>query len=283
MYLGLGTVQLGMDYGISKKPSLLKSQQILDKAIEKNIKYFDTAQSYGNSENILSHISNNYNINIITKINCQGEGDISSKINKSLDNLNTTTLDGVLFHDFKQYLNYNYKSQLIELKKNGVIKKIGVSIYNIEEGLILLNDDDIDIIQLPFNYLDHQWINNSKFMELIETTNKDIYIRSIFLQGILINDFQFWPFQNRFETIYQKISDFCNINQISKIEMVVKYIKYYSWINVVLVGIDNLLQLEEITKLWENTTPFSMLEINNINHLFSNISTQLTNPSLWTK
>lgn len=35
MYLGLGTVQLGMDYGISNKPSLLKSQQILDKAIEK--------------------------------------------------------------------------------------------------------------------------------------------------------------------------------------------------------------------------------------------------------
>ena len=197
MYLGLGTVQLGMDYGISKKPSLLKSQQILDKAIEKNIKYFDTAQSYGNSENILSHISNNSNINIITKINCHND-DIPSKINKSLKNLNTTTLDGVLFHDFKQYLNYNYKSQLIELKRNGVIKKIGVSIYNIEEPLILLQDDDIDIIQLPFNYLDHQWINNSTFMELIETTNKDIYIRSIFLQGILINDFQFWPFQNRF-------------------------------------------------------------------------------------
>ena len=140
MYLGLGTVQLGMDYGISKKPSLLKSQQILDKAIEKKITYFDTAQSYGNSENILSHISNNHNINIITKINCQG--DIPSTINKSLENLNTTTLDGVLFHDFKQYLNSNYKYQLIELKRNGVINKIGVSIYNIEEALILLQDDD---------------------------------------------------------------------------------------------------------------------------------------------
>ena len=53
-------------------------QQILDKAIEKKITYFDTAQSYGNSEKILSHISNNHNINIITKINC--DDDIQSKI-----------------------------------------------------------------------------------------------------------------------------------------------------------------------------------------------------------
>ena len=57
MNLILGTVQLGLDYGIiKKKPTIEQSKDILNLAINSNILTFDTAQGYGNSEEILSNI-----------------------------------------------------------------------------------------------------------------------------------------------------------------------------------------------------------------------------------
>ena len=49
---------------------------------------------------------------------------------------------------------------------------IGVSIYNVEEAIELLKDNIIDVIQIPFNYLDNQWFN-AEFQELVNI-NKNI-------------------------------------------------------------------------------------------------------------
>ena len=49
----LGTVQLGMDYGIGDdkaKPSAEKAFSILDRAMEHGINNLDTANNYGDSE-----------------------------------------------------------------------------------------------------------------------------------------------------------------------------------------------------------------------------------------
>lgn len=52
----LGTVQLGMEYGIANKsgmPSAQKAFEILDTAIEGGINSFDTSNGYGESEEVL--------------------------------------------------------------------------------------------------------------------------------------------------------------------------------------------------------------------------------------
>ncbi len=54
--LTLGTVQLGMDYGIANtagKPDYEKSAGILDAALEGGINAFDTAAAYGDSEAVI--------------------------------------------------------------------------------------------------------------------------------------------------------------------------------------------------------------------------------------
>ena len=56
--LCLGTVQLGLDYGVANregKPSLEKSLKMLDFAYESGIRWFDTAQAYGNAEEVLGN------------------------------------------------------------------------------------------------------------------------------------------------------------------------------------------------------------------------------------
>ena len=54
--LTLGTVQLGLAYGVNNDkgmPSFEQSSEILDTALSSGIISFDTAQSYGDSEPVL--------------------------------------------------------------------------------------------------------------------------------------------------------------------------------------------------------------------------------------
>ena len=70
-YLCLGTAQFGMHYGVTNKNNRLNSEQIysiLKYAAYKSIKYLDTAQSYGNAEELIGLSSFSENFKIISKI-----------------------------------------------------------------------------------------------------------------------------------------------------------------------------------------------------------------------
>ena len=55
MELCLGTVQFGMDYGISgqKQPSVEQAVEMLDYAVQNGINTIDTANAYGTAENVV--------------------------------------------------------------------------------------------------------------------------------------------------------------------------------------------------------------------------------------
>jgi aryl-alcohol dehydrogenase-like predicted oxidoreductase len=290
MKLILGTVQLGIDYGISKKkPTLEQSLEILNYCINNNINTFDTAQDYGNCEEIISNISNK-NINIITKINFYSKkynnisyDDILNKINLSLKNLKIIYLNTLLLHRYDDFLNKKLINDLFKIKKLGLIKKIGVSVYSVEEAIEVLKDLRFKVIQIPFNYLDNQW-NNQEFHSLIQKRNDiEIHVRSIFLQGILINEFKYWPKINNynFEPIYNNINNICKKYKLSKIEFVIGYIKSIKWIDSVIFGVDNIIQLKENIQLYKNTKEIDKNIINECTEIFSNTPKELVNPVLW--
>ena len=58
MNLCIGTVQLGMDYGITgqKQPSVEQACEILDYATQNGIKTIDTANAYGTAEDVVSAV-----------------------------------------------------------------------------------------------------------------------------------------------------------------------------------------------------------------------------------
>ena len=69
MKLAIGTVQFGLDYGItnhSGQVSIDEVKNILDYAKDKSIDTLDTASGYGNCEQILGEVGVN-NYRIITK------------------------------------------------------------------------------------------------------------------------------------------------------------------------------------------------------------------------
>ena len=82
--LCLGTVQMGLDYGITNLKGRINNDEvikILDFASRNNINFLDTAQSYGSSEFVIGKCSSqNSNFRIISimspQFNNSYEGDL---------------------------------------------------------------------------------------------------------------------------------------------------------------------------------------------------------------
>ena len=75
--LCLGTVQMGLDYGITNLKGKINNKEvtkILNFAFRNGINYLDTAQSYGSSEYVIGKYSpNNSFFKIISKMPSQSK------------------------------------------------------------------------------------------------------------------------------------------------------------------------------------------------------------------
>lgn len=271
MKLILGTVQLGKKYGkfLDKKVSAKETEKILNFSIKNNILTFDTAQNY-DSESILSKVANLNDVKIITKLT------IKNKIKTSLDNLNINKIDYLLLHNLNDIYDKNLENEINDnIDKVG---KLGVSVYTCSEALEVLKNKKYKVLQIPFNFLDTQW-NNIEFLNLVEENNVEIHIRSIYLQGILINDLKYWPEKSK--EIYDKITNFCKKYKLDKKQLAVKYSKSFHWINGIVFGVNNLEQLEDTYNLFKNNEGFSDTIIQELNDLFDDTPLRIKDPRLW--
>lgn len=284
----LGTVQFGLDYGInnsSGKPDSATIKSILDLAFENNIRLLDTAEAYGNSQELIGeyHKTSTNRFDIITKFSAKRTNlstNLIERISQNLSTLQVNSLYGYMFHSFADFEYYylNFKDQLIQLKNSGVIKRIGVSIYTNPEFEKLLNYPDVDLVQLPFNLLD----NNSKRLALITKANEngiEVHTRSVFLQGLFFRSLDTFPEKLSPLSSYlkeiQKISSNANI-QVK--ELALNYALQQSKIDGVLIGIETVGQLQDNLKSIQTKLPEKVVERIDQLHV---IETDLLNPSNW--
>ena len=68
-----------------------------------------------------------------------------------------STIDTVMLHQATQMNRRSILEELLSLKKANVIKNIGVSVQSVSELYPALADNDVSIIQMPFNLLDYRW------------------------------------------------------------------------------------------------------------------------------
>ena len=298
MKIILGTAQLGLNYGITNKngkPSFDTSIDIIKTALQNNITDFDTARAYGNSEEIIGIAKEKFtNMNIITKLDTLPDVNettskdiIIDKINKSIDYslkfLKVKIIDTLLLHRFSHYKNKIIWDYLLKLKKQKKIKKLGVSVYYVQEAVEALKDENIKHIQLPINILNDTWFNPD-FLELKKKRDDVIiHCRSIFLQGILISSKDKWPNLDNInsEEYVNKLDGLTStFNFNNKIELCLSYVKSIDWINGLLMGVDNVSQLKENIKLF-NIRKLKKNEFDLIRTTFKNVPENLLNPSMW--
>jgi aryl-alcohol dehydrogenase-like predicted oxidoreductase len=278
MKLALGTVQFGLDYGVtnpSGQVAIDEVRNILTFAKKNEIDTLDTASGYGNSEQVLGEIGVD-NYQIITKtISLKNDVDkVIDGFHKSLENLNQKQVEGLLVHDINNIENKQFDvlfSQLNELKQQGLIKKIGFSTYTPEQVDFLLENFDFDLIQVPFNVFDVR-LDDGFQLKALKSKGVEIHARSVFLQGLLL-DFKhlsgyFSTWKNEFDA-YQKI---IKENEMSLLEYALNFVLNTEEIDRVLVGVNSVKQLKEIIE---------SVKKQNVLNSYPISDTNLLNPSLW--
>lgn len=280
----IGTVQFGLDYGITNVTGIVSKNEldtIFKFCNDKNIIYFDTAQDYGKSEDIISKYKKYYsNFKIITKgkfIN----NNFDLIINKSLNKFDI--IDYFLLHSFSEYSD-ELINKLDHLKKLNKIKKIGVSVYTVDEAIKLLDDLRINTIQIPFNYIDIQWDNEIFLSKINSRPDIEIHVRSIFLQGILLNPIVKKPInieQIDFDLLNKIIDELILEFNMSKLEFCFAYINSFDWINKFLIGIDNYSHLELNYNIINKNLKLSNEQLLIIKKKIKNINKLICNPSQW--
>lgn len=215
MKLVIGTANFGTPYGISnsfKKMSVREIGKILKLAKKNNISQLDTAINYKNSEQIIGQLSESKNFNIITKLPKIGRKThlIHKFINDSLTKLKKKKLDGVLIHSLSDLTSKNLNKLIMELKKlkkKGIVKKIGVSVYSKKNLDEIIKNNRIDIVQFPLSIFDLRFLDK-ELMKKLKRKKIKIFVRSVFLQGIIFLDSN--KLKKKFKSHSKKIISFKN-------------------------------------------------------------------------
>ena len=160
-------------------------------------------------------------------------------------------MDVLLLHNFDDYLANDYYLAKIfriflNLKKEGLTKKIGISTYFPEKIHKHFNFFNFEIVQVPLNIFDQRLLK-SKIYRLKKYKQIKIHVRSVFLQGILLKK-KYPKYFNKWRNKFDEFLNFIDQKKIDSINFCLKFVLNDKRINKVVVGFQNLEQLKEIFK-----------------------------------
>lgn len=254
----MGGAQLGMNYGINNYGPIDKAKvfEILDFASKNGINMIDTAEVYGNSLELIGNYIKqrpNNNLRIISKLNKgldMHKLNLFDHIENQLKIICMNSFYGYMFHDYVNFLNNDHLfDNMNDLKDSGLIKKIGISLYDTNNIIDIVQNYKFDFIQVPFNLLD----NDKEKIEILKIANEkkiEIHVRSVFLQGLLFKPFD--NYSDKLEPLKKYVKELKKISSESKIDIEYLALKYplkKYYIDKVIFGIHNLKQFSENIKI----------------------------------
>lgn len=285
MKIALGTAQFGSNYGITNKSGKInykEAKKILNLAKKNKINTIDTAINYLDSEKILGRIGVS-KFNIITKLpavpkkNTNIEKWIRDELHKSLKRLKIKRIYALLLHNPEDILRKDSNKILdilIKIKKENLIKKIGISIYDFDNLDHIKKIANIDIVQCPFNILDRRLIKYGWINQLYKK-KIEIHVRSIFLQGLLLSNVNNIPKKFiKWNHVFERLNNWEIKNKINRYELCINYIMKFKKISKIIVGIDNITQAKKLFKYIKKKTKFNYPNIQSLDQ-------NLINPSKW--
>lgn len=213
--LGFGCVEIGQDYGIPipgdyEKPDKQIAKRMLHKALDCGINLFDTAPAYGDSESLLGSALGSESCYIATKVNIPAEGHdasgfIRNSVERSLKNLRREYLDILQIHNAtaEMLTQSDIMNYLAELRKKGLIRFTGASVYGPENALAVIESGCFDVLQIAFNVLDQSMAKN--VIPRAVEAGVGVLSRSTYLKGVLTSKVEFLT--DKYEVLKNAVSD----------------------------------------------------------------------------
>lgn len=265
--IAFGSVEIGMPYGIgveSRKDMLPEKGaiELLHKAFDSGINFFDTARMYGNSEQIIGKAFKQRRNEIVICTKCRHirnqNGELPKKeeiaeiildsFKESLQALQTDSIDVYMVHQVDKDIleNEEIANVFMRLKREGGIKATGVSTYTIEETKKAIELGIWDVVQLPFNLMDQR---QSSLFEQMQQQSIGIVVRSILLKGLLSDRGKnLHPALKDVEEHIEKYGNLLDRVNLSLPELAIKFGLSYPEVSAVLVGLDKIAYLNQTLK-----------------------------------
>jgi aryl-alcohol dehydrogenase-like predicted oxidoreductase len=284
--LGLGTAQFGSVYGITNTRGKVPSAEIvavLDLAPDGAV--IDTAPGYGKSEEILGRLlPRRRRFKIVTKTEtgpaAGGAPDLRKNFLRSLRRLRQKNVYALLAHraaDVCGEPGAERMGAMRALKKEGLVRKIGVSVYDAREIDAVLSEHDVDLIQLPLNVFDRRLAESGHLVKL-HRKGIEIHARSVFLQGVLLGtaaDARRW-FGDRFGKHFAAYEARLHELNFSKLDAAVSFVRGRKEISAVIFGVSSLAEWRKISTAFRRRGKVRVPD-------FSYSDAHVLNPALWKK
>lgn len=259
--LGLGAAQFGMRYGhfnMHGQPSDDALVSILDAANEFGLTLIDTAHLYGESEAALGRCGARLrSFEVVTKtprfadgpISAQDAAALTAAFDASLQHLGLPAVHGLLAHHAPNLLapgGERLYEAMLELKEQGRVANIGVSVYGGEIAEEINARFPVDMVQLPMNVLDQRPLVSGALSRLVKAGVK-VQVRSVFLQGLLLADpAKLDPYFARARTALEQFHAAARAAGVSPANAALHFLLGLGEIDRVIVGVESRAQLEQL-------------------------------------
>jgi aryl-alcohol dehydrogenase-like predicted oxidoreductase len=207
--ISLGTVELGLDYGISAagehlRPGGQAAGRLLHRALDAGINLIDTARTYGDAEELIGkHLqSRRGEYSLVTKVPLFLAEDIGvnarvsrmrTAVEESLQRLCSDSVDVLLLHLARENdpLSDEYLAVLDWARDRGYTRFIGASVYGPDAALAAIGTGRFDCLQLAYSLIDRRVEHG--VLAAASSTDTGLMLRSVLMKGALTHRWTVLP------------------------------------------------------------------------------------------
>lgn len=300
--LTLGTAQLGLpNYGRTNRggmPDTSSAVKLIQGALEYGVTHIDTANAYGLAEQRVGSavLASGRDATLITKLSPLSDlSDSASPVDirhyvdasvfRSCHALNRKSLDVLMLHRWEHYhlCNGQLWRHLQELGEKGLIREFGASVYTPAEAIEALAVPDIKHLQIPCNLLDFRWLS-SGFVEARKArSDVFVYVRSAFLQGLLLLDAKDWGFPRNedFDMVTTWLDKMASkFDRSGRADLSIAYLLGSGLVDSIVIGMEEMSQLTSNIEVFRRK-PLTGEQIAELNASRPEFPEWVLNPTLW--
>lgn len=294
--LSLGTVQLGMPYGIPDASGQLpfvpeaEALEILRQGLREGVNFLDTARGYGDSEALIARALHKHSedVFVATKLEPLSEAMTDDEIAKSIRNaietsrrtLQREALDILQVHNATEALldREVIPDLLAQARDREWIRFQGVSTYGAKAPLKAIDQGYWDTVQVEFNVFNQA---TRGVFEAAQTKNVGVLVRSAMLKGVMTTPAEAMPDALKaLAKQAQHLPDFFERRDVSVPQAALLYVLSHPQVSSVLCGVLNVSQLmENLATVEAPQLTAEQLEAARVLHVEDS---HLTDPRQWT-
>jgi aryl-alcohol dehydrogenase-like predicted oxidoreductase len=159
--ISLGTVELGMAYGIevAAKPSEREAAALLHEALNLGVNLLDTARAYGDAESIIGRnlADRRAEYVLLSKVPVGTRENVEATVEQSLRALRTDRIDIMLVHcGYGVTPDEDTIASLAECKRAGKLRYLGASVYGETTARASMEESWCDCVEIAYSVLDRR-------------------------------------------------------------------------------------------------------------------------------